>query len=373
MNRNLNFIIAGLASACTTAAYAQNWLPFQQTNSLPSAVPFLLTSPDARAAGMGETGVASSTDANSIHWNGAKLAFAEKKAAVSVSYTPWMRAVVPDQNFFYASGYYRLGEKSVIGASARLLSLGRITFYTSDGIPMAQMRPTEYGLDGCYAYRLNEHFSVSGTARFFHSNVVFGYFGTNGYEPINSFAADLGGLYKTQVNIADRLSTFSVGISLSNLGPKTDYGFNYRESFIPANLRIGSSLATQFSTTHQFGINLDINKMMVPSPGAYSFTEPSWAKGTFGSFSDAPDGISQEFSETGIAVGVEYSFKQKLIARGGFVSENGKWSPKQFFTFGAGVRIQNLTLDASYLLPVESGNPLANTVRVTAAFEFGKS
>jgi len=40
-----------------------------------SAVPFLLISPDARASGMGETGVAIADDINAIHWNPGGLAF----------------------------------------------------------------------------------------------------------------------------------------------------------------------------------------------------------------------------------------------------------------------------------------------------------
>ena len=40
-----------------------------------TAVPFLGITPDARAGGMGDAGVATSADANSIHWNPAKLVF----------------------------------------------------------------------------------------------------------------------------------------------------------------------------------------------------------------------------------------------------------------------------------------------------------
>src|SRR5665213_2652184 len=66
-----------------------------RTNTITTAVPFLLISPDSRAGGMGDAGCASSTDVNSIQWNPAKLAFADKQMAVGVSYTPWLRALVP--------------------------------------------------------------------------------------------------------------------------------------------------------------------------------------------------------------------------------------------------------------------------------------
>src|SRR3954466_11368922 len=65
-------------------------------NTITTAVPFLLIAPDARAGGMGDIGAATSADANSIHWNPAKLAFVDKDLGFSISYTPWLRALVPD-------------------------------------------------------------------------------------------------------------------------------------------------------------------------------------------------------------------------------------------------------------------------------------
>src|SRR5437773_5259429 len=79
-----------------------------QVNTITTAVPFLLIAPDARAGGMGDYGVATSPDPNSIHWNPAKLAFAEKKMGVSISYTPWLRALVNDIYLANLSGYTKL-------------------------------------------------------------------------------------------------------------------------------------------------------------------------------------------------------------------------------------------------------------------------
>ena len=55
-----------------------------------TAVPFLTIAADARSAGMGDMGVATSTDAFSQQWNPAKFAFAERKMGIGVSYTPYL-------------------------------------------------------------------------------------------------------------------------------------------------------------------------------------------------------------------------------------------------------------------------------------------
>ena len=75
----------------------------QDTSRRPiiTAVPFLLISPDSRSAAMGETGVATSPDINSVHWNNAKLSFLEKDYGFSVSYVPWLGNIVYDMSISY--------------------------------------------------------------------------------------------------------------------------------------------------------------------------------------------------------------------------------------------------------------------------------
>src|SRR5258707_15567492 len=76
-----------------------------QINTITTAVPFLLIAPDARAGGMGDYGVATSPDPNSIHWNPAKYSFADKPMGFAVSYTPWLRALVNDIFLSNLAGY----------------------------------------------------------------------------------------------------------------------------------------------------------------------------------------------------------------------------------------------------------------------------
>ena len=50
-----------------------------------TGVPLLIIAPDARSGAMGDVGVASKPDANSLHWNAAKLAFMQNQTGVSLT------------------------------------------------------------------------------------------------------------------------------------------------------------------------------------------------------------------------------------------------------------------------------------------------
>ena len=75
--------------------------------------------PDARAAGMGDVGVATDPDVNSQYWNPAKYPFAISRAGVALNYTPWLRQLVNDMDLAYMAGYYRIGDYSAVSASLR--------------------------------------------------------------------------------------------------------------------------------------------------------------------------------------------------------------------------------------------------------------
>ena len=122
----------------------------ERVNTITTAVPFLMISPDSRAGGMADAAVATSADVNSIHWNASKLAFAEKKLAIGVSYTPWLRALVPDINLAYLSGYYQTDKNGTFGASLRYFSLGDITFTDNTGNVIGQYKPNEMAFGSAY-------------------------------------------------------------------------------------------------------------------------------------------------------------------------------------------------------------------------------
>ena len=83
-------------------------------NTVTTAVPFLRVAPDARSGGMGDVGIATTADLNSIYHNTAKLAFVPGDYGVAIHYTPWLKSLVPDINLVSLNGYYKIKQKQTV-------------------------------------------------------------------------------------------------------------------------------------------------------------------------------------------------------------------------------------------------------------------
>lgn len=365
-----------------------------QLNTITTAVPFLLITPDSRAGAMGDAGVAMSADANSIHWNPAKLAFVDKEMGFAVSYAPWLRQLVPDINLSYLSGFKRLDDMSTIAASLRYFSLGDITFTDNVGNTIGQFRPNEFALDVAYGRKLADHFSGGIALRYIYSNLTGG-ISANGTATTagNSVAVDVSGFYNNQdMEILGKDGGFAAGINISNIGAKMSYTENAQKDFIPINMRIGQSTTIRFDDYNSLSFLLDFNKLLVPTPPQYlrdSATgalvydsngdkiiskgrnpNVSVASGMFGSFSDAPDGFKEELREFNISAGMEYWYNKLLALRMGYFNEHITKGNRKYLTFGAGLRLSVFGLDIAYLVATTQQNPLANTIRFTLSFNF---
>ena len=171
-------------------------------NTITTAVPFLMISPDSKAGAMGDVGVATTPDANSMHWNPAKLAFTENDMGASMSYVPWLRALVPDINLSYLTGYKKLDDDQAIGLEMRYFSLGDITFTDITGIVVGQYKPYELALGTSYARKLSRQFSLAISSRYIYSNLTGGQ-SAGGVETVagQSIAADLAGYYAKPIRI----------------------------------------------------------------------------------------------------------------------------------------------------------------------------
>src|SRR5512133_279891 len=110
-------------------------------NAIQTVVPFLTIAPDSRAGGMGDAGVSTTPDVYSLHWNPAKFAFIDGKGGVGISYSPWLRNLVPDINIAQLAGYKRLDTKQVIAASLLYSSLGDVPFNDESGTYLSTFRP----------------------------------------------------------------------------------------------------------------------------------------------------------------------------------------------------------------------------------------
>jgi hypothetical protein len=380
-----------------------------QLNTITTAVPFLMISPDARSGAMGDVGAATDPDGASNHWNPAKMAYVPNKMGFAVSYTPWLRALVPDINLAYISGYGKIGKKGMqtISGSLRYFSLGSITFTDAQGGTIGDFTPNEFAIDLGYARKLSEEFSGGIALRYIYSNLTGGLnVGGADTKPGMAGAADVSFYYQTKrVKIGGRKSVISAGLNISNIGSKMSYTNTTEEDFIPINFRFGLGFKYFVDDRNSVALFFDINKLMVPTPPQYddnpyvdsslppgdtlgaigheSNANPSFGtiiagrdpnrsvpNGMFTSFADAPGGSAEELREINLAIGLEYWYNNLFAIRAGYFHEHYSKGNRQFFTVGAGIRYNVFGLDFAYLIPTQQRHPLENTLRFTLTFDF---
>jgi len=360
-------------------------------NVITTAVPFLMIGPDGRAGGMGDSGVATSADANSMHWNPAKYAVIDNPVGFSISYTPWLRNLVNDINLAYVSFYRRINNMSTFAASLRYFSLGDIQFTNDQGGLIGIFKPNEFAVDATYARKLTDNLSLAVAGRFIYSNLTAGYQGIENTAGV-SVAADIAVYWQKDVNWFSSMDAqFAWGAVISNIGSKISYSkSNIEKDFIPTNLRFGPRLTLNLDEYNKISFNVDINKLLVPSPPYYKMdtlgnpiTNPdgtyqiakgqnpnvSVIRGMIQSWYDAPGGFSEELQEFSFAVGTEYWYNNLLAIRAGYFYENSHKGDRKYFTLGVGLRYNVFGLDFSYLIPtVAQQNPLEKTLRFSLIF-----
>ena len=365
-------------------------------NTITTAVPFLLISPDSRSGAMGDVGVATTPDASSMHWNPAKLSFTKDDIGISVSIVPWLRELVPDINLQYIGGYYRLNDNEAIGYELRYFSLGDITFTDNSGNVIGQYKPNEMAFGTAYSRKLSRDFSIAISGRYIYSNLTGGQ-SAGSTETIagQSIAADVSTFYTKPISIANKKSDLSFGMNISNIGNKISYTETITRDFIPINLRLGTDLTTEMDDYNKISFAFDINKLLVPSPPlrnddneiiAGKDPNVSVVSGIFQSFGDAPGEIDvdgnpvpgsifkEEMRELNISAGFEYWYANQFALRAGYFHEHNTKGGRKYLTFGSGVKYNVFAIDFSYLISTNNiggTNPLANTMRFTLVFDLG--
>ena len=333
--------------------------------AITTAVPFLTITPDARHAGIGDAGAASSADPSASYWNPAKLVRIDKTYGGSMSYTPWLGKIVNDMNIFYLSGFYKLNREEAIAASLKYFDMGEIFFRDAANNPLGDFNPRDWAVDVTYSRMLTESFSLGLTGRYISSNLT-GVFSNNGVDakPGRSAAVDVGVFYSSPL-VSSRVSNLNLAAVISNIGGKISYSDDNNKSFLPTNLKLGSALTTEIDPYNSFTFFLDFNKLLVPTPQPGSEDE-SMLSGMFGSFSDAPGGFEEELQEITTSIGVEYWYNAVFAGRIGYFHESEEKGNRKYVTLGLGFRKNNFGFDMAYLVPTNGReNALAETIRFT--------
>ncbi|WP_131538364.1 type IX secretion system outer membrane channel protein PorV [Pedobacter nototheniae] len=352
-----------------------------ESNNIITAVPFMLITPDARAGAMGDAGVAVPGDVNSASMNPAKLAFLDKPYGFSISYSPWLKSLVPDINLAYLGGFYKLDDRNTIGASLRYFSLGQIQLTDINQQDLGISNPNELAFDITFARTFGNEFSLGSSVRYIYSNLASGQFSSTGQvHSGNALAVDVAGLYKTSTTMFGKNTILSAGANISNIGTKMSYSDGGTNFFLPTNLKIGGASTIAIDDLSTFTLALDFNKLLVPTQPIYdsngkivSGKDPnrSVPAGIFGSFSDAPGGFSEELKEVGISTGLEYWYNQQFALRAGYNYQNPMKGDSRYFTLGAGLKYNVFNIDFAYLVANTQTSPLANTLRFSLLFNFG--
>ncbi len=358
-------------------------------NPVQYSVPMLAIAPDARGGGMGDVGVATEADVNSQYWNPAKYPFCVARAGVGLSYTPWLRKIVSDINLANVSGFYRIGDYSAISGSLRYFSLGDVELWdnfseslSSGATANMTIKPYELAFDAAYSRMLSEYFSMAVGLRFIFSDITFDY--TEESSPGKAFAADIAMYYNNYINIGRRECGLAVGLNISNIGSKINYGGTENPEFIPTNLRLGLNLTIPFDEYNRFSIAAEANKLLVPTypmQGAEEsgeefrtrvqkeYYDVSPIAGIFKSFHDAPNGFKEELQEIQWSLGAEYSYNDRFFIRAGYHHEHANKGNRKYITAGAGFKMSIFSIDAAYVFSTAQTNPLDQTMRFTLGFD----
>ena len=354
----------------------------QDRRVITTAVPFLMISADARASGLGEQGVATTPDAFSQHWNPSKYVFSDKLSSVGISYTPYLSKIVNDVFLTNVNFYNVIDQRSAWSASFKYFSLGDIDIIQNpQDIPILE-NPNEFTLDASYSLKLSEYFALAVSARFLMSDVKLQTVDADS-DSASSFAVDISGFFQSDQKSYNNFDgIWRAGFNISNIGPRMKYEELGRKNFIPTNLKVGGAFDFIFDSSNKFSVNLELNKLLVPSPSepiynsnneivGYKQSDVNFLSGIFKSFGDAPDGFSEELKEFTLAVGLEYVYNDNFALRAGYFNENEMKGARKYLTFGTGFQLEDFSIDLSYLLSTSNiVSPLENTLRFSFTYNF---
>lgn len=375
MKKYLVFTLLAMAGIKTMA----------QERAITTAVPFLSIAADPRSAAMGDMGVVTSPDAYSQQWNPAKLAFAESKQGIGLTYTPYLSKLVNDIFLGNITYYNRLNERSALGASFRYFSNGEIELRESFDSPSFIAKPNELALDVSYSLRLSEEFAMAIGARYIRSDLKL-QSGFDDASAANSIAVDIAGFYMSPIQTHDKFDgRWRAGFNISNLGPKMKYDTRTDGAFLPTNLAVGVGYDFILDAFNKVSVSAEFNKLLVPTPPELidgeieqnrqriaDYNDIGWFSGMFKAFGSKPDGFSETMKEITWALGAEYWYDDVFALRAGYFHESEEKGAREFFSLGAGFKYTTINLDLSYLFATSNtNNPLEGTLRFGLTFNIG--
>lgn len=332
---------------------------------------------DARAAALGDLGAATEADVHSQSWNPAKYPFTISRAGFALNYTPWLRQLTEGIALVNAVGYTRLGDYQAVSGSVKYFTVGEVQ--ANEG--KYTVKPYEFAVDAAYSRMLSERFSASIAMRYMYSDLSGRY--NDLVTPGSAFSADIAMYWNNYILLGSRECNLAWGLNVQNIGTKINFGSDY-SYFIPTTLRTGLSLTLPVNEYNRFAITADVSKLLVPSQPLQLEGEPTESyqdrirrsyydvspiAGIFKSFSDSEHGLKGELEEVQWSLGAEYVYNDKFALRTGYHHESEMQGNRKYYTFGAGFKMNVLSIDAGYVVAASPSNPLDQTLRVSLSFD----
>ena len=348
-----------------------------------AAVPFLLLAPDSRAGGIGESGSGLADNSAAIYWNPAGIAFLTG-SEFSFTHSNWLPAFNLDLFYDYAT--YRQYIEDLNGsitASVTYMNFGEFVRTSSNSPdPIGTFKSFDAALTLGYATKLSNNWGLGLNFRLIHSRLADKPTeAEQGKGVATSVSFDVAAMWRPEhfevPLLGDLGNQFSIGMNLSNLGPKIYYIDQAQADPIPTNLRVGLAARIFQDEYNSLTYTLDFSKLLI---GVADSTgkRPDFYKAIFTSWTDRP--FSEVMKDIVTSMGLEYWYGNvaegfQFALRAGFFYEDPDHGNRKFVTLGAGIRYELYGFDFSYIttdvFKGSENHPLSNTLRFTLSIGWG--
>ena len=354
-----------------------------------SAVPFLLIAPNARNDAMGEAGCAIADDASAAFWNPAGLAF-QRNQQISLTHSNWLPQFNLSDLFYeyFAYNNYLESLGGTMSASIIYLNLGEFS-ETGPGGPevLSTFKAFEFAVTGGYSTKLSNEVGIGLNLRYINSSLAnFNVQGQDRKGIASTVSGDVAVLWRptslTIPFVGDLEDRFSLGVNLSNLGPKMTYIDAAQADPLPTGLRVGLAFKAVKSEYNNITAIVDFSRLLVRRYNSDTTWDNANHDHVIGVTDVPPDNLPKSLisawgdgglHKVDVSGGIEYWYgSPRLIAlRWGYFYEDPHYGNRKFMTFGAGIRYDIYGFDFSYLSAIEENNPLSETLRFTLLISWG--
>lgn len=308
------------------------------------ALQFMLINPDARGAGMGNSGVGTSPDNSAAFYNPAKYAFCENYG-LTAGYSPWLRKLAPGMGLVSMEGFRKVSDREALGLDLRFFSLGRVDFKDQLGYDVYTYAPTEYTIGVSYSKALTDQVSLGAGFRYLYSRPALGDVTTGGpaARAAGAVGADVG-IYYSGVpveEVRERTGfSASFGACLQNIGTAVHYYKGQPLSFQPSRLSVGwTENYMSGDLQHHFDLSFDVGKLLVPGADSSGIQASSVANALFKSFKTSSNYCT--------SVGIEYGYRDAFFLRAGMGLTGTSYPGDSFWSCGLGLQKGPLTIGFS--------------------------